>query len=84
MMRGLDLQRRPVAVAHRKREALGHHADNGVSGGAEADGAADDVWFAAKPRLPDVVADHEHGCTSRPSSLARIGRPSSGAAKAGF
>ena len=58
--RRVHAERYPILMVHRKREALGHHADDRVVGGPEPDLLPKDGGVLPEARLPDVVADDDH------------------------
>ena len=45
----------------REREALRHHADDGMRSGPQLDGPSQNGGITREPIPPDVLADHDHG-----------------------
>ena len=62
-------ERYPEVIVDRKREALRHHADDGMWGGSQLDGPAKNRGITQKPIPPDVLADHDDGRRSLPIVL---------------
>jgi hypothetical protein len=62
-------KRQPELVAYRKREPVGHDADDGARGAPDPDRPSDDTGLREEPVLPELVPDDNH----RRRAVRRVG-----------